>query len=93
MFNESSKHEAVATVERIVTGMAGTPFGFETEFIFTTLSAGLAGYPEDGADVRTVMINSDEAMYLSKRSGKNQLTLFGDIMSNNSIGKEGADTP
>ncbi|MFA7060961.1 MAG: GGDEF domain-containing protein [Pedobacter sp.] len=91
MFNESSKQEVVANVERIVAGMARTPFGFETEFIFTTLSAGLAGYPEDGADLRTVMTNSDEAMYVSKRSGKNQLTVFGDYMSDNCIGTDGDD--
>jgi GGDEF domain-containing protein len=42
----------------------------------TTLSAGLAGYPEDGPDVWTVMANADEAIYVSKRGGKNRLTLF-----------------
>lgn len=91
MFNESSKQEVTATVERIVTGMATTPFAFGAALLSTTLSAGMAGYPEDGADVRTVMANADEAMYISKRAGKNRLTVFRDSMYSNSFGKQGDD--
>ncbi len=87
MFNETAKKDAVTAVNRIVTGMATTPFNFEGHMITTTLSAGLAGYPEDGDCVRTVMANSDEAMYVSKRSGKNRLTQFGESMYDESFGK------
>jgi diguanylate cyclase (GGDEF)-like protein len=76
MFNETTKAEVAAAVERIVAGMATTPFPFEGGMLSTTLSAGLAGYPEDGPDVKTVMANADEAMYASKRTGKNRLTIF-----------------
>jgi len=76
MFNETGKAEVAATVERIVTGMATTPFPFGSEMLGTTLSAGLAEYPADGPDVRTVMANADAALYLSKRSGKNRLTIY-----------------
>ncbi len=92
MFTETSKYEVAAAVERIVNGMAATPFAFEKAFLTTTLSAGLADYPEDGDDARTVMTNADEAMYVSKRTGKNRLTLFGDSMNNNSCDKQG-DSP
>ncbi len=87
MFNENAKHDVAVAVERIVTAMATTPFPFENTTLSTTLSAGLAGYPEDGDDVRTVMANADEAMYVSKRSGKNRLTIFGSTMYHNSFGK------
>lgn len=76
MFNETTKDAVEAAVERIVAGMAATPFPFEGEMLSTTLSAGLAGYPEDGLDVKTVMANADEAMYVSKRTGKNRLTIY-----------------
>ena len=92
MFNEAGKQDVIGAVERIVTGMASTPFDFEGNSITTTLSAGLAGYPEDGGDVRTIMANSDEAMYVSKRSGKNRLTIFGENMYEESFGKH-TDTP
>lgn len=87
MFNEASKEEAATAVERIVTGMATTPFEFEGAMLSSTLSAGLAGYPEDGDDVNAAMTNADEAMYVSKRTGKNRMTLFSDTMYHNSFGK------
>jgi GGDEF domain-containing protein len=68
--------------------MADTPFDFEGTSITTTLSAGLAGYPEDGENVRAVMANADEAMYVSKRSGKNRLTIFTATMYGESFGKQ-----
>jgi len=76
MFTETGKQDVITAVQRIVDAMAATPFDFEGISISTTLSAGLAGYPEDGPDVRTVMANADEAMYVSKKSGKNRMTLF-----------------
>ncbi len=87
MFNETGKQEVIGAVERIVAGMASTPFDFEGHSITTTLSAGLADYPKDGDDVRTIMANADEAMYVSKRSGKNRLTIFSDTMYGESFGK------
>lgn len=89
MFNETEKKDVISAVERIVTIMASTPFIFESHSITTTLSAGLSGYPEEGDDVRTVMANADEAMYISKRTGKNRLTVFGPDMYGESFGKHG----
>jgi diguanylate cyclase (GGDEF)-like protein len=87
MFSETPKQDVIAVVERIVSKMAATPFAFEGVTLSTTLSAGLAGYPEDGGDVRTVMANADEAMYVSKRTGKNRMTVFNSTMYENSFGK------
>ncbi|QEM66838.1 GGDEF domain-containing protein [Geobacter sp. FeAm09] len=88
MFNEAAKQDVIPVVERIVSRMAATPFEFEGVTLSTTLSAGLAGYPEDGGDVRTVMANADEAMYISKRTGKNRLTVFNGTTSETSFGKQ-----
>ena len=82
MFNETGKQEVAAAVERIVAGMAATPFIFENAALTTTLSAGIAAYPEDGTDVETVMAKADEAMYISKRSGKNRLTIYSSSAGN-----------
>ena len=92
MFNETGTQDVIIAIERIIQGMATTPFDFEGHSITTTLSAGVAGYPEDGSDVRTIMANADEAMYVSKRSGKNRLTAFSDSMYGESFGKH-EDTP
>ncbi|MFA7402618.1 MAG: GGDEF domain-containing protein [Pelobacteraceae bacterium] len=92
MFSETGKQDVVTAVTRIVSGMAATPFEYEGHSITTTLSAGIAGYPDDGGDVRAVMANADEAMYVSKRSGKNRLTVFSDTMYGETFGKH-ADMP
>jgi diguanylate cyclase (GGDEF)-like protein len=81
MFNETTKGDVAAAVERIVADMAATPFPFEGSMLCSTLSAGLAGYPEDGPDVKTVMANADKAMYVSKRTGKNRLTIYSEDMA------------
>ncbi len=76
LFNETSKEDVAPTVERILNSMATTPFPFGSEYLTTTISAGLADFPADGSDVKSVMANADTAMYASKRSGKNRLTLY-----------------
>jgi len=91
MFSETGKHDAAVAVERIIQGMAATSFDFEGRAIATTLSAGLASFPVDGDEVRTVMANADEAMYVSKRSGKNRLTLFSGDMYGETFGKHAAE--
>lgn len=93
MFNETGKQEVISAVERIVSGMAASPFDYEGDSITTSLSAGLAGYPEDGESVRAIMANADEAMYVSKRNGKNRLTIFGDTMPPGFFGKSEEKEP
>jgi diguanylate cyclase (GGDEF)-like protein len=40
----------------------------------STLSGGVATFPEDGRDFETLMRRADEALYRSKASGKNRIT-------------------
>lgn len=76
LFNETRKEDVASTVEKIVVGMASTPFPFGSEYLTSTISAGLADFPGDGNDIKTVIAKADTAMYISKRSGKNRLTLY-----------------
>jgi len=76
LYNDHDKQQILAAVERIVRAMAASPFSFEGDLIGSTLSAGVASYPQDGADLRSVIMRADEAMYLSKRLGKNRASLF-----------------
>lgn len=41
-------------------------------------SIGVAIYPQHGANEKTLIINADAAMYLAKKSGKNQVKFFDD---------------
>jgi diguanylate cyclase len=75
MYNGHEKEQIFLAVERIVRAMANAPFPFEGELLNSTISAGVASYPADGDDLRSVMMRADEAMYLSKRRGKNMVSL------------------
>lgn len=76
MYEGHDKEKILPAVERIVKAMATSPFTFEGHLVETTLSAGVASFPDDGYDLRTVIMRADLAMYSSKRLGKNRVTLF-----------------
>jgi len=77
MYNDHHKEQIRPAVERIVRAMDACPFSFDGELIESTLSAGLASFPQDGPDLRSVIKQADLAMYCSKRLGKNRVSLFG----------------
>lgn len=78
MYNDTDKVKVRTAVERIVRAMGEHPFRYEGEQIDSTLSAGIASFPEDGEELRTVVKRADQAMYLSKRLGKNRVSLYGE---------------
>jgi len=75
MYNDHDKEQILPAVERIVRAMGNCPFNFEGELINATLSAGIASFPQDGPDLRSVVKRADQAMYCSKRLGKNRVSL------------------
>jgi diguanylate cyclase len=77
LYSGHEKHQIQPAVQRIVQAMASSPFSFEGHLICSTLSAGVASYPADGNDLRSVVKRADEAMYRSKRLGKNRVTVSG----------------
>ena len=47
------------------------PFEFHAQQLEATASVGVAVYPNDGADLETLMKHADEAMYKAKDAGRN----------------------
>jgi len=81
MFNETTKSDVTVAIERIIGDMAARVFPFEGSMLSSTISAGLAEFPEDGPDVKSVTVKADQALYVSKRSGKNRLTVYDESMA------------
>jgi diguanylate cyclase (GGDEF)-like protein len=76
---ETSKVGASYLAERIRERIESHGFPGEEQLPGARLTAslGIATYPADGADVDELVRRADQALYLGKSSGKNQVCLYG----------------
>lgn len=76
---------AAQIAERIrVTFQESSVLSGETE-IKTTISFGIAEFPEDGSTEAEALDLADKALYAAKRNGRNQVTLWSRIKTTNSL--------
>ena len=73
---ETSRAGAAVVADRIRLRLA-TDFARRRTGPAVTLSAGVAGYPEDAGSADDMVRRADEALYRSKANGKNRVTLVG----------------
>jgi len=66
----------VELVARKVLAQMASPFSINGEEVYVSASIGIAIYPEDTEDVETLIKYADQAMYVSKESGRNRYTFF-----------------
>jgi diguanylate cyclase (GGDEF)-like protein/PAS domain S-box-containing protein len=52
------------------------PFHYEGKDLYTSFSAGVAGYPLHGSEGDAILHAADEALYFSKSQGRNKVTLY-----------------
>ncbi|MFQ5660943.1 MAG: GGDEF domain-containing protein [Gammaproteobacteria bacterium] len=73
------KHARDAS-ERIRSAVDHTSFDMNGDRVTTTVSVGVAGYPEDATDIKELVEKADKALYRSKNSGRNKVTLFSEMI-------------
>ncbi|HVR70067.1 MAG TPA: diguanylate cyclase [Vicinamibacteria bacterium] len=73
---ETSRTGAAVVADRIRRRVAAD-FGRRRSGPAVTLSAGVAGYPEDAGTAEELIRRADEALYRAKADGKNRVTLVG----------------
>ncbi|MGH8662473.1 MAG: GGDEF domain-containing protein [Burkholderiales bacterium] len=66
---------AAGVAERIRKSVEATPLVTREQRLSTTVSIGIACYPNHGVDFESVLEKADQAMYASKASGKNCVTV------------------
>jgi diguanylate cyclase (GGDEF)-like protein len=71
---DTDSEGAQLTAERIRSSICSAPLFFRSENTKVSASLGVATYPEDGTDFERVLDAADNAMYISKTSGKNRVT-------------------
>ena len=72
--------EKITTLIADIMACMREPFEIEGNEMTTTLSMGIAIYPDDGRDFETLMRNADIAMYQAKDSGRNGYCFFDEAM-------------
>jgi diguanylate cyclase (GGDEF)-like protein len=70
----TDKQGALELTRRLLASFSKTPISDEK--LICTFSAGIASAPEDGTDFSLLCKKADEAMYVSKKEGKNRITLW-----------------
>ena len=62
--------------ERIRTRVAGQPVQVSGRDVVSSVSIGLASYPEDGATLDALAAHADGALYSAKQDGRNRTVKF-----------------
>jgi diguanylate cyclase (GGDEF)-like protein len=68
---------AAGVATRVRHRIASSPLHIGGKTISITVSIGVACFPDHGSDFETVLKKADDAMYVSKKEGKNRFTLSG----------------
>ncbi len=74
-----SAMEDTNSVERIAQNIIerlAAPFQLLQEMVYVSASMGITLYPNDAQTIDTLITNADQAMYLSKNSGRNRFSYF-----------------
>ena len=81
LIEDIQNYEDVETICMKLMDDFNEPFGCSEHQIHTTISMGIALYPDDGEDSTTLIKNADLAMYQAKESGRNQFHFYSQELS------------
>jgi len=76
LLSETAATRGIEVAQRILKAVAATPLEFEGRRIETSVSIGLASYPENGRSIDAIQGRADRAMYLAKEQGRNRVVKF-----------------
>jgi diguanylate cyclase (GGDEF)-like protein len=72
--------DAAGVAQRLVASLAEPMVVHGTE-VFASASIGVATFPDDGADIDTLLMNADTAMYRAKAAGRGGFQLYDPSMN------------
>ena len=85
LLTDVSEPDAIATFTRELMARLSEPFQIADRELTTSVSIGVAIYPEDGADYGTLLKKADMAMYRAKESGRNAYRFFNEDMNDEAV--------
>ena len=85
LLSNLAEHDAIVTyLDELICSME-QPFHMENQELTTTVSVGIAIFPEDGSDFETLLKKADMAMYRAKESGRNTYRFFNEGMNSDAV--------
>jgi diguanylate cyclase (GGDEF)-like protein len=76
ILNDQSNNEIIFRAMQRILGEVCQPIAIEGKELYVTCSAGISLFPQDGADVDTLLKNADAAMYRAKEHGRNNFQFY-----------------
>jgi len=76
LVEDFSDEQYLTTIARKIMSALAQPFILMGQELHVSASIGIAVYPQDGADVFSLLKNADVAMYRAKDSGKNTFNFY-----------------
>ncbi len=73
---ETPSDSAVEVAGRIRAAVAGTPVEHDGRSVITSVSIGVASYPDNGRSIDAILARADRAMYLAKQRGRDGVVKF-----------------
>jgi len=73
---ETPAERAAEIAQRILNSVTTAPLAYDGRRIETSVSIGIACYPEDGRSIDAIQGRADRAMYLAKEQGRNRVMKF-----------------
>ena len=73
---ETPAQAALDVAERIRNAISGTPLSFEGKSLASSVSIGVACFPDDGRTLDTLATRADRALYQAKQRGRNCVVRF-----------------
>jgi EAL domain-containing protein (putative c-di-GMP-specific phosphodiesterase class I) len=76
ILNDQTKEDVIFRAMQRILGKVSEPMTIGDQELCITCSAGVSIYPQDGADVDTLLKNADAAMYRAKERGRNTFQFY-----------------
>ena len=76
LITDSSAADVVSLAERIRNAVEHTPCEYNGEKLPITISFGIAQSKDENNDMTALILRADEALYKSKRDGRNRVTIW-----------------
>ncbi len=71
----TNKHHVDSIGEKLLSTLA-KPYYLKNEKVYCTASIGIANYPDDAQNIQSLLRNADQAMYVAKSKGCNNVYFF-----------------